>query len=253
VEALSEALAGSGRSATKVVDLSGDAVADSAKVARESRGESVLYTIGPAAAEAVGEVRGPVVVSLGVANPARVRTPGAYVSIYPRLGAVFDFLKGGLKAKTVGLVFTPAQNREVGVAFLEAGGRAGVTVLPVPISSPGDLVRELKGALGKVDAVVLLVDPILREAQSLQYVVNESRSARKPTVGFLEDLNRLGVTVTLVAPATASAAAAVQAAREPVSVGKKRVEADGMIITVSRKEAQAVGLDAEAIGAHRIQ
>ena len=237
---------------TRVVELSGDAVADSARLARESRGEKVLFTLGPVATELAADLRGLAVVSLAVPNPARVRTAGAYVSVYPRLAPVYEFVKNKLKARSVGLLFTPARNREVALVFMEAGTSAGLTVSPIPVSSEGDLVRGLRAALSKVDAVVLLVDPLITERQSLQYVVDECRAARKPTIGFLEGLGGQGVTVTMVAPPEASATAAVEASRSPVSVGKKRVEVDGLMIAVSRKEAQAVGLDAEGLGAQRV-
>lgn len=145
----------------RVLELSGDAPADSARIARETSGESILFAIGPDATEAAGEARRTAVVSLGVPNPARIRTPGTYVSIYPKLERVFEYVKTQLKAKQVGLVFTPARNREIALAFLKAGESQGVTVVPVSVTSSGDLIRELKQALPKVDVLLLAVDPIL--------------------------------------------------------------------------------------------
>jgi hypothetical protein len=123
----------------------------------------------------------------------------------------------------------------------------------VPVSSSGDLVRELKQALPGVDALLLAVDPLLFDAQSLDYIVRESRKAKKPTVGFLEDLPRLGITVSIVAAPSAAAAAAVAASRDPVLMGKKRVDVEDAMIIVSRRAAEATGLDPEAMGAQRIQ
>ncbi len=236
----------------RVVELTGDLPADSALLSRETKGARVLFAIGSDATEAAGEARGPAVVSLGVANPAQVKTPGVYVSIYPSLDHVFEYVKGPLKATRVGLVFSPSRNREIGLQFLRAGTAQGVTVVPVPVGSSGDLVRELKQALPKVDALLLAVDPVLFDPRSLEFIVDEAREARKPTVGFLEDLVRLGVTVVLVAPADATAAAAVGASGEPVLVGKRRVEVPGTVVIASRKSAASIGLSPEALGAQRI-
>jgi ABC-type uncharacterized transport system substrate-binding protein len=174
--------------------------------------------------------------------------------MYPNLDRVFEYVKGTLKASRVGFVFSPAKNREIGLQFLKAGSAQGVTVLPITVASSGDLVRELKGALPKVDAVLLAVDPLLFEDErNLAFILEQSVAARKPTVGFLEDLDNLGVTVALVAPAVEVAATAVAASAQPVLVGKKRVEVDGITVIVSRKAAAAIGLNGEALSARKLE
>jgi hypothetical protein len=221
--------------AARVVELTGDLPADTARISRETKGVPVLFAIGPDATEAAGEARGPAVVALGVANPAQVKTPGIYVSMYPNLDRVFDYVKNSLKVAKVGLVFSPAKNREIGLQFLKAGSAQGVTVVPVTIGSSGDLVREIKGALPNVEALLLAVDPVVFDQSSLEFIVQEARSANKPTVGFLEGLARLGVTVSLVAPPEEAAAAAIAASAQPVLIGKKRLEVEGMAVVLSSK------------------
>jgi len=251
-EEIAEALAAAvGPAQLRVVELTGDLPADSARVARETDGEPIVFALGPDATEIVGEVKGPAVVSLRVPNPARVRTAGAYVSIYPPLEQVLTYVSKELKARRAGFLFTPAQNREIALSFLKAGEAVGVTVVPVPVSSSGDLIRQLKKALPDIDVLVLAFDPIIFERRSLEYVVKEATSADKPTIGFLEELTSHGVTICMVSPPEAVAVAAVAAARDPVRVGKKRVEVGETVVVVSRKAAQAVGLDPEAIGAQR--
>ncbi len=122
---LARALAEEIGSGARIVELSGDALADSALVARESDGSGVLFTIGPDATELAGEQKGPGVVSIGVPNPARVKAAGAYISMYPRLDRVFEYLKTELGTGRAGLLFSPGENRDVAVAFLRAGQAAG--------------------------------------------------------------------------------------------------------------------------------
>jgi hypothetical protein len=150
-------------------------------------------------------------------------------------------------------VFTPAKNREVALQFLKAGAAQGVTVVPVPVASPADLVRDLGPALARVDVLLLAVDPVLFDPRNLERIVAEARQARKPTVGFLEDLARLGVTVALLAPPDAAAAAALGAREEPVLVGKRRIDPETREVVVSGAAAAAIGLDPRALGAHRVQ
>ncbi|MCL4821304.1 MAG: hypothetical protein KJ067_19840 [Vicinamibacteria bacterium] len=247
-DAIVRALSGEAR----VVELTGDDLADSSRLARESKGQRVLFAVGPKSAEVAAEARGAAVVSLGVANPAQVRTPGTYISFYPRLDKVFEYLRDTLKAKAVGFVFTPARNREIALGFVKAGEAAGVAVVPVTVNSTGDLYRSVKPALGKVDALLLAIgDPVTTSRESVEYVVEQSQAAKKPTVGFLEGLTREGVTLALVAPPAAMAKAATEAAQQPQTVGKKRIEVDQMQVVVSRKAAEAIGANPEALGAQR--
>lgn len=238
----------------RVVELSGDLPADTARISRETKGVSVLYAIGADATEAAGEARGAAVVSLGVGNPAQLKTPGTYVSIYPSLDRVFEYVKTSLKATRVGLVFSPSLNREIALQFLKAGTAQGVTVVPVTIGSSGDLVREIKGALPKVDLLLLAVDrQVIFDQRNLEFIVSEARQARKPTVGFVAELAGLGVTIALVPPPEQAAAVAIAAAAQPVTLGKKRVEVDAMEVIVSRKAAADIGLSGEALGAQKLQ
>jgi hypothetical protein len=241
-----------GEDAPRVLELSGDAPADSALIARETRAAKVLFAIGPDATEAAGEARGTPVISLGVPNPARVRTAGTYVSIYPRLDRVFALAKTRLKARTIGLLFSPAKNREVALAFMKAAEEQGLTLTPIPVGSSGDLTRELPKALASIDVLLLAIDPLIFDRESLAFVVEQAAAAHKPTLGFLEELPRLGVTLALVTSAAATAQAAVDASREPVLVGKRRVDVDHLTVIASRKGAGAMGLSPETLGATRL-
>ncbi len=249
-EALGKALAAQ---SPQTVELTGDVIADSARLARDAGTQGVIFAIGPDATDAAGTLNGPSVVSMAVPNPARLRTAGTYLSIYPRLERVFAWTKGSLGARRLGLLFSPAQNREIALQFLKAAAAQGVTLEPVPVNSAGDLIRDLDGALPKVDALLLAVDPILFDRQALKFIVDKCTAEKKATVGFLEDLPKLGVTAVLVTPPAAVAAMAAQAAQEKVTVGKKRIEVDGATIIVSRKAATAIGLNPEALGATRVE
>ena len=246
---LARALAEKIGSQARIIELSGDALADSALVARESDGSGVLFTIGPVATELGGEQKGPGVVSVGVPNPARVRAAGAYISMYPRLDRVFEYLETQLGAKRVGLLFSPGENRDVAVAFLRAGQASGVAVDAITVSSQGELARKLRGQLQKVDVLLLAIDPVVLTERNLSFIVKEAQRAKKVTVGFLDGVIRVGVTASIVAPPEAIAAAAVAAAATPVKVGKKRVDVEGSVVIVSRKSAEALGMNPEAMGA----
>lgn len=182
-----------------------------------------------------------------------MKTPGTYISVYPRLDQVFDFLQKKLKAKEVGLLYSSSQNTEIALSFKKAADAHGVVLHPLSVASAGDLARALKQSLPKIDALVLAVDPILFDRQNLKSIVAEATAAKKPTIGFLEGLPALGVTVTLLSDPAAAAAAAVAAAESPAAAGKKTVDVESSVVIFSRKSAQAIGIDAEASGATKIE
>jgi len=238
---------------TKVVELSGDTIADGAKLVRESGDETVVFAIGPEAAAAAGDIDGMKVVALAVPNPSKVKTSGTYISIYPKLEQIFDFLKDKLHAKSVGFLYSSNQNTEVALEFKKISDGHGIMFHPLAVASSADLIRTMKQALPKIDALVLAVDPILFDRQNLKVIVNEALSAKKPTVGFLEGLPGLGVTVSLVAEASTSAALAVGVAGEGSASGKKLMDVETSLVVFSRKSAEAIGISPEALGANKIQ
>jgi ABC-type uncharacterized transport system substrate-binding protein len=211
-----------------------------------------VFAIGPDATVAAAQARGAHLIALGVPNPARLRTTATFVSMYPRLDKVFRFAAKTLNAKKVGFLYTPSQNTEMAAVFSEAAQRLGVALVPIPVGSPGELVRGLRDALPGVDAVLLPVDPILFDRETLQIIVDEAQKLKRPTIGFLEALPGLGVTACLVTPAASVASAAIDAARGRAP-GSGPVEPDNPVLVVSRRGAQAVGLSPEAMGAQKIE
>ena len=253
---LSDALVGALRKApiggpVRVVDLSGDSVADGARVSRECAKETMVFTVGPEAAGAMANVNATsAVVAVGVPNPARLATNATYVSAYPALDRVMEFASVKLKAKRVALLHSPSQNREVATDFAKAAAARGLTLVPFAASSTGDLVRAVDGLAG-VDVVLLAIDPLLFDRQALRFVVEKATAAKKPTVGFLPDLVGLGVTVALTTQPDAVAAAAV--AKAPAARPGVRAFADAgsPFIIASRRSAELIGILVETLGAQQ--
>lgn len=240
--------------ATRIVDLSGDSAADAARVSRQCAGASVVFAVGPEAAASVSTLGSRIaVIVLGVPNPARIATAATFVPVYPRLQSVLAFASTKLRAKRVGLLHSPAQNREAVTVFTQAAAAAGVTIVPLAAGSGGELVRVL-GGLAAVDAVILAIDPLVFDRQSLRLIVEKTGAAKKPTVGFLPELASLGVTVVLSIDPKDVAAAAVQASTHSAKPGTHAtVEVEGSTVLVSRRSAEIVGLSPEALGAHQIR
>lgn len=233
--------------ATRVVELTGSTSADAAAVQREGQSGGVIYAIGPDACAAAKGIDKAKVVALNVPNPDRATTVATYVSLYPNLQKVVALLVRKMGAARIGIVFTPTQNHEVAVRFGSALSSAGAHPRPLPVTAAnaGQVVRS---AAAQLDALLLLVDPIVFDARALRDITAASAASKLTTVGFLPDLASLGVTVALAPPPRSVAAAATRAAA--AGGGRKTVEADEIDIVVSTKSAQEVGLDPTILGPH---
>ena len=93
------------------------------------------------------------------------------------------------------------------------------------------------------------VDPLLFDRRSLDVIVDQTLSQKKPTVGFLTDLAPLGVSVCLVTSPADVAAKAVELSEFSGVKGKKRVEVDSTVVVLSKKAADALKLDRARLGA----
>lgn len=237
----------------KVVELTGSTSADAALIPRETRDRDVVYAIGPDAVVASkGIDKRATVVALNVPNPQRSATTATYVSVYPTLATVFNFLATKLNVKSAGLVFSPAQNHEEALRFATAAAQRGIHLQPIPVSA-GSAAAPLRAALPTLNVVILLVDPILFDARTLRDIEAVTRSAHVPTVGFLPELPSLGITIALVPPVEAAAALAARSAQSLAPGTSRTVEVAVMDVIVSKKSADEVGLDPKSIGPQKIQ
>jgi ABC-type uncharacterized transport system substrate-binding protein len=253
-ESLALALqAGPEPSAPRLIDLSGDGVADAARVAREANKGDVLFAVGPDAVVAVGETARSHVIALGVPNPARFRSNATFVSAYPQGSRIFEFAARRLGAKKVGILYSPSHNGEVAAELQKAAAALGLGVVRMPAASPGELVRILNQVLPNVDVLILPIDPMLFDRMSLRLIVERSSAQKKATIGFLPELPALGVTAALVADPAAQTAAAIRESGGARPAARKLVEVDSMQVTVSKRATELIGINAESLGADKIQ
>jgi hypothetical protein len=221
--------------APQVVSLSGDFGTDLDRLTRAASGEKSLVAVGPNATVLAGTVAQKVkdcrIVSIGVPNPERLKTRATYVSFYPPLDSVFRFLKTRFGARSVGLLYTPSQNAGIASAFTTAAQVRALSLVPVEVRSAGDLVRQLRPALARVDVLVVPVDPILFEPESFKILTDELRSSGKPAVGFLEELPRRGLTGALLMSREALARTAWQAAHHAPTADVLEVAGDMLYIS----------------------
>lgn len=239
--------------AAREVELSGSSSADAALVPHEAHAGDVVYAIGPDAVVASRSIdKKSKIVALNVPNPDRLGTDATYVSAYPNLDKTFDVLADKLFVKKVGVLYSPSQNHEMALKFAGALAAHNIQPQPIPVTA-GNAAAALRRAIGGLNAVILLIDPLVFDAIAMRDVLAVTGAAKIPTIGFLTDLTTIGVTIAIVVPAGNAADMAVRSAASQSPGSRSVVEAEAIEIIVSKQSAQEVGLDPKTIGATTVR
>jgi hypothetical protein len=227
-----------------VLELSGDWNNDFARVSRVVSDGTSLLAVGPNATVLAGAVsesqKKGRVVALAVPNPERIKARATFVAFYPRLDSVLRFLGTKFTARNVGFLYSPSHNAALAQAFAVTAGARGMSLREIPANTAGDVIRQLKPALAEIDVLVVPVDPLVFDRDTLRVVSEQARAARKPTIGFLPDLAELGLTGSLSLSKEAVARAAWQACQRTPADGLDVVPVEGALQYLSQGETMVV-------------
>jgi hypothetical protein len=227
-----------------VLELSGDWNTDFARVSRGVAEGTSLLAVGPNATVLAGAVsesqKKGRVVSLAVPNPERLKARATFIAFYPRLEAVLRFLGTKFSARNVGFLYSPSHNSALAQAFSNAAAAHGMSLRAIAANTAGDVVRQLKPAMAEIDVLVVPVDPLVFDRDTLRLLTEQARAARKPAIGFLPDLAELGLTGALTLSKEAVARAAWQACRRAPIEGLDVVPVEGALQYLSQGETMVV-------------
>lgn len=127
----------------------------------------------------------------------------------------------------------------------QAAGAQGVRVISERVSSPARLPEALRSFTRRADALWVMPDPALVNAESFATLREYARAARVPFLAPTEGLAQKGATATLAVPfrdvgrAAAAALKSALAGRD----GTQTVHPEAVVLTVSESAARDVGLD----------
>jgi ABC-type uncharacterized transport system substrate-binding protein len=139
-----------------------------------------------------------------VPNPAGAgllsRAKWAGVSPYPDPRLIMQHLRTAMALQKVAILYTRKQNQEVAKAFRDAGEAEKVSCLLVGIQDPSELEQSLGTALREVQGVLLLIDALAFGPDQVRFIVSRCLEAKKPLVGFLENMPEVGVPFAIHPP-----------------------------------------------------
>jgi hypothetical protein len=163
--------------------ITGDAVADYAKIQQFVKQGDVVAAIGTDAARACSGLKGMRLMGLLIPNAPEFAKTMQVISLYPDPQVLFPYLKQHGYSSL--LLLHAGDSAERAFLLAMAGRQAGVDIKPVSVESPLDIPTKLRKGLEGVQAAVLSVDPKFFDEAFLKLVMEEVRRSGKPVFCFL--------------------------------------------------------------------
>lgn len=181
----------------------------------EGRGAKYFYALGPAAANLATQSPTTSGVYVYVPNPSgaglTMKPKWTGVSPYPDFKLVLQHLKSVMRIQRVAVLYTKRNNQEIAQVFSAAAEEEQMGCTLVGLKGPEALQGALSGALKQADAVLVLLDPIAFNPDSIRFVVNTCIQEKKPAIGFADGAASVGVPFAIYPPPEEIAATAVEA------------------------------------------
>jgi len=170
--------------AWKTLEISGDALADFAKVQQAAREVDIVVALGTDAAKGVRSLKKNRKVGLMIPNGLECACCMQVISLYPDLRQVYGYLKKRTFTSLV-LVYT-SETAEKAFHLSMTGREMGMDVTPVAVESPLDVPTRLRKGLDKAQGVLIAIDPKFFDEEFLKLMMDEIRRSGKPVFAFLK-------------------------------------------------------------------
>lgn len=100
--------------------------------------------------------------------------------------------------RRIGLLFDPDNNAPFHEAAERLGAGTGLSVIPVPVSSPREIARALGAVWGRIDGIWLVPDRTIISESIVQYIIKQALLNRKPVVGYNRFFHESGAAMSFV-------------------------------------------------------
>jgi putative ABC transport system substrate-binding protein len=102
-------------------------------------------------------------------------------------------------AKRVGLVYSPANSRPLADAYAKAAEAAGLVPVRHEVAGLKDFAGAVRSLVGKVDALWLVPDPSLINAETFKFLVQTSFESKLPLVAYSQAMVKAGALLAVEA------------------------------------------------------
>jgi len=166
------------------------------------------------------------------------------VSPYPDPRLVMQYLRTSMGLQKVAVLYTRSKNQEVAKAFQDAADSEKVACVPLGFKEGDDLDQTLGAGLKDAQAVLLLIDPLAFGADQVRFIVSKCLQAKKPVIGFLENLPEAGVPFAIFPPADefGRTAAAAMKALQDKGEDRRIWYPQRFVMSINQAAAQSLGV-----------
>lgn len=220
--------------------------------ALEAKGAKFFYAIGPAAANLATQSPTAGGVYVFVPNPAGTGLAGkakwSGVSPYPEPKMVLQHIRSAMKIQRVAILYTKKNNQEVAQAFDDAATEEKMSCRLVGLKGPEELQSALGPALKQVDGLLVLLDPLAFNPDSIRFIINTCLQDKKPVIGFMDSVASVGVPFAIYPPADEIAKAAVSSMRALKSKNEDRKirYPQKFVMSINENAVKSLGASYEA-------
>jgi putative ABC transport system substrate-binding protein len=222
--------------------------ADGAEGVKAALAESpaLVLAIGPEAAKMVSDLHpaGPNLFAL-VPNPERYTdAKGRAVPMFASSAQVARVIHQLLpKAKTLGIIYDPAQSKALVEDCARAASSSGLTLSRQEVGSRQEVAGAVRNLVGKVDALWVVPDATVIGADTFKFMVQTSLESHLPLVGFSQGMTKAGAVLSVEAEYAEMGKNAARAAHRALSGQSPDPEAPTGSLYLNAKSADLLGVE----------
>jgi putative ABC transport system substrate-binding protein len=156
------------------------------------------------------------------------------------------------EVKRVGIVHDPRYSAAVVAQAQKVGQKAGVAVVPLPAEGAQEIERALSQARGKVNALLMIADKTVANAEVVRKEISFARAERLPVLGFADSQVKEGATLAFspsyLAIGQQAGRLANRIINEKIDVGALAISPPEVLdLAVNLKSTQALAAPSEVI------
>lgn len=206
-------------------------------------GARLVVALGADAAQQVALASAGLPVLVALDPYAQTHEGTTVLSPYADPAAQLRVLREALpNAKRVGLLYNPAQSRELALRYSEVASKAGLTVSRAEVTDERTVGPLARALLGRVDVLWLLPDSTVVTSETFPFLVQRSFEVKVPLVGFSESLCRAGALFALEVSPTELGQRAAAAAQRLLAGGAASPEPNAGSLCLNARAASLLGL-----------
>lgn len=220
---------------------------EEAKSAISIEKDSLMTLTGPNAITVAFQAGASKGVAVGLPNPLSkaysAKKDFAFVTLYPEIKIILEFLTKYYSAKTVGLIYTNSVNQEMADYFKNQIESSGFKCKTLGVDVAQDLVSPFPFFLGQVDVALILIDPLAYNKEAVKFMVTKAIEKKKPIIGFSEQVPSAGIPLAMFVNSQILSETVVKAVKEKKAATNTNLYfSSNFKLSINEEACKAIGV-----------